>query len=467
MEIEEENDLDNETLRINVLRENISPEITKNICKIEFNKNNETICGTGFFCKIDIPNNEKMPALITCLHILGDDFFKTHNSLNFILLVDGINEKKENILLKSNRIIYKNKKIDIVIIEIKEEDNLDIFSFLEIDNSFNFHGKNSINVKVYLLHYPKDYKEVYISQGNNINKKDKFSFSSNYSSYDGSSGGPIIYKNKYVIGVHNAGSNVVFNTSRIFFIKEAIKFFIDYINQEKIIYKSPYSYLDTIDIIYHIPCKSRIRFFGNEFVCRYRNICKIIYKNNELPLREYFNLTYDDIQSKDLRIKLKGVNFVTDLSEMFRFCEDLLELPNISRMDTSRVTNMNTMFEGCLKLVQLDGINRWNVENVLSMRGMFYNCSNLTSLPKINEWKTIKLNDCYEMFYGCESLKNSEVSKIENWANISEKLKKEAVSGYKYGKKTNYITYCLFENTDKTIEEVKSYGNEVIRIFNN
>ena len=234
--------------------------------------------------------------------------------------------------------------------------------------------------------------------------------------------------------------------------------------QEKKIYKSPYSYLDTIDIIYHIPCKSCIRLFGSEFVCRYRNICKIIYKNNELSLREFFNLTYDDIQSKDFRIKLKGVNFVTDMTEMFRFCEDLLELPNISRMDTSRVTKMNTMFEGCLKLIKLDGINRWNVENVLSMRGMFYNCSNLKSLPEINEWKPIKLNDCYEMFYGCKSLTNSEVSKFENCVNISEKLKKEAVIGYKYGRTTNNLIHCCFENTNETI---KFWENEAIKMFNN
>ena len=140
------------------------------------------------------------------------------------------------------------------------------------------------------------------------------------------------------------------------------------------------------------------------------------------------------------------------MSSMFRFCENLLELPNISRMDTSRVTDMNRMLEKCVRLEKLEGINRWNVENVLSMQGMFYNCYNLKSLPEINEWKPIKLNNCKEMFCGCKSLTNSEVSKIENWTNVNEILKKDAVIGYKYGRRTNIIVHSVLETINNWIK---------------
>jgi len=494
MEKEEDNDLGTETLKINELRESTNPEITKNICKIEFNKKNEKISGTGFFCKIPVRDDEKelppleplppgsernsikMPALITCFHILDHDFFQTNDSLSFSIFVNGI-EKKENLMLKNNnRIIYKGdkekeekeekeekNKIDIVIIEIKEEDNLDIFSFLEIDNFFNFKDDNAINEVVYLLHCPEECKNVLISKGNTINKTQyDFYFSSNYSSNDGSSGGPVILKNK-VIGVHSCvPKDEIFKTPHILFINKAIELFNDYMIKEKIIYKSPYSYLDTIEIIYDTSCIFYIRIFGTKFVKRYKNICKIIYKNTELPLKTHFWLSNEDKQSRYFKIKLKGVNYVTDMSEMFRFCKNLLELPDISRMDTSRVTNVDRMFEGCVKLEKLNFIYLWNMKNILSMIGMFYNCSNLKSLSEINKWNLIKLVNCLEIFYGCKSLPNSEVAKIENWPNMNESLKRDAFNGYQYGKKTNKFVHCMFDNPIATAKYWISSFNEIL-----
>ena len=222
-------------------------------------------------------------------------------------------------------------------------------------------------------------------------------------------------------------------------------------NQNNLNYQSPYSYLDTIDIIYYLPCDNKIKIFGEEFVKRYKNICKIIYKSQEMNLSEYFHITYDDIQNEDFRIKLKGINHVTDASCMFRFVTNLLDVPNISRMDARNIKGMEIMFEGCEKLVELKGINRWNVENVVSMKGMFYNCFNLKYLPEIEEWNPIKLKNCDEMFYGCKSLLNSEASKIEKWNNVNPDILKEAFSGYTFGKKTNKILHCL-NNMEKLIE---------------
>ena len=49
-------------------------------------------------------------------------------------------EKKETINLNNNRIIGRYKQLDIVFIEIKVEDKINIFTILEIDYSFNFNA---------------------------------------------------------------------------------------------------------------------------------------------------------------------------------------------------------------------------------------------------------------------------------------------------------------------------------------
>ena len=142
---------------------------------------------------------------------------------------------------------------------------------------------------------------------------------------------------------------------------------------------------------------------------------------------------------------------------MFRFVNNLKDIPKISRIDTSNITNMKVMFEGCEKLEELKGIDRWNVEKVVSMKGMFYNCLELKSLPDIGNWNPKSLKSCYEMFYGCKSLPNSESSKIKIWRNMI----KEAFNGYTYGKETNIILHCL-NNIDETIDFWKNQVNKIV-----
>ena len=378
----------------------------------------------------------------------------------------------QKIALDEQRIIYKDKDLDITIIEIKEEDNLDIFSFLEIDNSINIEDlQTTINTKIYLLHYPLGSEEVYISKGyikdlfkesfklveDNINM-----FVTDYSSYKGSSGAPVLnYNNNLVIGIHNAGKLNKQNEARGLFIKRGINKFIEKMSKENNqVYKSPYSFIDTIDIIYHMPCSDNIKIFGTEFVSRYKNICKIIHNGVESPIIEYYFLSYDDIQNDDFRIKLKGINLVNDMSYMFRKCKYLKELPNISRIDTSNKTNMKVMLEECKYLEKLPNLKRWNVENVTTMRGMFYNCINLQKIPGIDNWNPINLTDCYEMFFGCKSLSNSEVSKIEKWQNVAANIRNKAFKGYKFGTKTNKLIYCVTDNFDESLKYLKdNYGN--------
>ena len=97
----------------------------------------------------------------------------------------------------------------------------------------------------------------------------------------------------------------------------------------------------------------------------------MMHKGKVYPLNRYFLLSKDDFKDKDFTIKLTGIDLITDKGYMFYKIRGLKSLPNISKIDTSKITNKRSTFEVCLSLETLPNMERWNVENVISMRGMF------------------------------------------------------------------------------------------------
>ena len=81
MEVEDE-ELNNETLNVFELEKIINDKIIKNICKFKIKTVKESQ-GTGFLCKINFINNNPMPALITCYHLLEQFFVSRNNYLSF------------------------------------------------------------------------------------------------------------------------------------------------------------------------------------------------------------------------------------------------------------------------------------------------------------------------------------------------------------------------------------------------
>ena len=119
-----------------------------------------------------------------------------------------------------------------------------------------------------------------------------------------------------------------------------------------------------INIIYDIKGGNKIKIFGNEFVKNNKNICKMIIDNKEYEIAERYNIKSKKINK--LKIKLEGIN---------------------------NVTNMSYMFDGCSSLSSLLDISKWNTNNVNDMSYMFYECSSLSSLPDISKWNTNNVND--------------------------------------------------------------------------
>ena len=105
----------------------IIQQMEKSICQIK----NENCYGTGFFCKIPFPDKDNfLPVLITAYHILHEEAL---NQIDKKIHITFENEQVFELDL-NKRIKYTNKKYDITIIEIKENDNIDMNSFLEIDD---------------------------------------------------------------------------------------------------------------------------------------------------------------------------------------------------------------------------------------------------------------------------------------------------------------------------------------------
>ena len=104
----------------------ILEQMEKYICKICINENQ----GTGFFCQIPVPNENKMfHVFITNNHIIDEEFLNKKNGKIKLDIKDEENYKKLDL---NYRKIYTNKDYDVTIIEIKERD--DIKNYLELDD---------------------------------------------------------------------------------------------------------------------------------------------------------------------------------------------------------------------------------------------------------------------------------------------------------------------------------------------
>ena len=98
---------------------------------------------------------------------------------------------------------------------------------------------------------------------------------------------------------------------------------------------------------------------------------------------------------------------VTDMSDMFAYCEALTQL-DVSKFDTKNVTNIYGMFYGCAALTQLN-VSKFDTKNVTDMGRMFSGCTALTRLD-VSKFDTENVTDMYGMFDGCAALTQLDVT---------------------------------------------------------
>ena len=81
-----------------------------------------------------------------------------------------------------------------------------------------------------------------------------------------------------------------------------------------------------------------VRIFGEDFVYNNSDKCKIIYKNKEYQLKQFFKDIDNNYNNKDIiSFQLDGINHITDMSWLFSECNSLISLPDISKWNTSKL----------------------------------------------------------------------------------------------------------------------------------
>ena len=94
----------NEIIDVNELEQKVTDDVKKNVIRFEISGGNIQRLASGFLCKIYV-NNIPIPVLITCYHVLNEEFFKRFKFLYFSYFSGK--EKKEILLdLNIQRIIY-------------------------------------------------------------------------------------------------------------------------------------------------------------------------------------------------------------------------------------------------------------------------------------------------------------------------------------------------------------------------
>jgi len=173
-----------------------------------------------------------------------------------------------------------------------------------------------------------------------------------------------------------------------------------------------------INIIYKIEDDKKVKIFGAEFVKNNKNICKIIYEDKEYELDEYFNIP-NNIKD-ELKIKLSGINEITNMSFIFYECSSLLSIPDISKWNTNNVINMSYLFGKCENIEYLPDISNFNTSNVKYMHGLFMECKSLKSLPDISKWDTSKVILMGGEFSNLSSLSLLSNAELEEYGNTEK-----------------------------------------------
>ena len=122
---------------------------------------------------------------------------------------------------------------------------------------------------------------------------------------------------------------------------------------------------------------------------------------------------------RTLITKVSIVDEIVPLSmdSWFGNCENLTEIENIEKIDTSEVESMYNMFNSCKSLTSID-LSSFNTENVTNMAAMFAYCSSLTSID-LSSFNTSNVTNMEHMFDGCTNLtslnlSNFNTSKVED-----------------------------------------------------
>ena len=106
------------------------------------------------------------------------------------------------------------------------------------------------------------------------------------------------------------------------------------------------------------------------------------------------------ISLKKLNLVKFNTDNVIDMQGMFMFCQSLEEL-KISNFSNNNLLYMSYIFAECNSLKELD-LSNFNTNNVVDMNCLFYKCTSLEKL-NISNFNTEKVQLYSSIFYGCSN----------------------------------------------------------------
>ena len=143
----------------------------------------------------------------------------------------------------------------------------------------------------------------------------------------------------------------VFNFFKESFIK--LNDFLENINERKEIDDSEKDLKNIITLRYEKKENDLIRIFGDEFVWRNKNKCKIIINNEEKDLCNFIDTTNILLNNNILEITLIKTKNIINISHMFDNCNLLKTISDFSEWGTKNVTDISYLFYGCENLINL------------------------------------------------------------------------------------------------------------------
>ena len=204
-------------------KEYITKKAKNSVCKIESESNKN---GIGFLCMIPFTKRFNLfPVLITINQIFNKNDIEEGKT---ITISNEYFQKK--IIIDVSRKTFTNKENDVNFIEIKESDEIDFNSFLDIDFEFyeNNPSKQYNNKEIYLLRDNSDENNRFSLAKLKSTSEGKFTIEFNESDQLEISGGPIINVYNYkVIGIYRN------NLKEGIFIKKYVDYFNEFFKESK------------------------------------------------------------------------------------------------------------------------------------------------------------------------------------------------------------------------------------------
>jgi len=322
-------------------------KMEKSMCKISFeNKKGQECHGSGFFCEIDF-NFPIKYALFTNNHVLNELNIEIGKTIQFeclgfqkSLFNSAYNTVKKEIKITEKRKVFTNKELDYTCIELFKSDG--ILDYFKIDsNIFKFDKNDLKDNDIFILQFPNG-NDLSFSYGRIISLKDN-SILHNASTEEGSSGSPIIRRNKEnnIIGLHYGGIKNRYNFGTCFnSILDNIKEKNNEINCIYIIDKNE----NEINLLHDY----------NLDINEWDEHEKKIYLDANLELKENieiyvndkkikFDFKYKVKESKELKVKFKFKKLLSNTSFMFYKCSSLKSI-DLSSFNTANVNYMKGMF---------------------------------------------------------------------------------------------------------------------------